>query len=90
MKASDYSEGIETLFNEALSQFRYALNPRAASLAAPCGGTATTESVRITNIFGGQNLVSDVAIEAVIIPERFAKAQSAALDSAAKLDFTSP
>ena len=90
MKASVYTEGIETLFNEALSQFRYALNPRAASLSTPFERGVSAEPVRIANIFGGQNIVTDTSIEAIVIPERYAKTQNTSLDSAVKLEFTSP
>jgi len=97
VKASIYIEGIEALFNEALSQFRYGLNPRAASLATPKqtdqvlpGSDRSHESIRIPNSFGGYNIVSASTIEAIVIPEKFAKEQKAALDSAARVDFTSP
>jgi len=97
VKASTYIEGIEALFNEALSQFRYGLNPRAASLAMPKqmdqglpGPDRPHESIRIPNSFGGYNVVSANTIEAIVIPEKFAKEQAAAVDSAARVDFTTP
>ena len=92
MKAGDHVDGIETLFNEALAQLRHGLSPRSPSLANPepkqSGIEKSSGFVKIPNSFGGYNVFSSGKIEALVIPEQFAKGSSEYLDSAVKVDFT--
>jgi len=76
MNASVYITGIESLFNEAISQIRHMSNPRAGGLASvDVGGmnlprTDSDGNVkRVPNAFGGYNLVSKKAVEAMVISD---------------------
>jgi hypothetical protein len=71
VKASQHIASIELLFNEALAQYRIGLNPRAGNLAHP--SATKSPATKIPNVFGGYNLVSQDSVEAVIIPEQFAR-----------------
>jgi hypothetical protein len=88
VKAINNIAGIEILFNEALTQFRFGMNPRAANLAATCTSGHESEVTKISNIFGGYNVVSSNGVEAIVVPEKFARTQRSPQDSATSLDFT--
>jgi len=97
IKACNYIAGIETVFNEALSQIRFGMNPRAANLATTqaCEHESSSpnkvfEAIKVPNVFGGYNIVSSYGVEAITVPEKFARERQKSQDSATTVDFTIP